>query len=87
MLPFGVTQPKEQPRHLQQLSRLYLLPFPKKKSRRPYNQNAPRTGSHSPLEPSGPVHAWNWIDLLPLLQLLLQQQQQLLLLLLLPGIP
>ena len=31
MLPFGFTQPKEQPRLLQQLSLFYLLPFPRKK--------------------------------------------------------
>ena len=31
MLPLGLTQPKEQPRLLQQLSRFYLLPFPRKK--------------------------------------------------------
>jgi len=31
MLPFCLTQPKEQPRHLQQLSRFYLLPFLRKK--------------------------------------------------------
>ena len=31
MLPFGLTQPKEQPRLLQQLSYFYLLPFPRKK--------------------------------------------------------
>jgi len=31
VLPFGLTQPKEQPRLLQQLSRFYLLPFPRKK--------------------------------------------------------
>jgi hypothetical protein len=31
VLPLGVTQPKEQPRHLQQLSRFYLLLFPRKK--------------------------------------------------------
>ena len=30
VLPFGFFQPKEQPRHLQQLSRFYLLPFPRK---------------------------------------------------------
>jgi len=30
-LPFGLTQPKERPRLLQQLSRFYLLPFPRKK--------------------------------------------------------
>jgi len=30
-LPFGLTQPKEQPCLLQQLSRFYLLPFPRKK--------------------------------------------------------
>jgi len=31
VFPFGLTQPKEQPRFLQQLSRFYLLPFPRKK--------------------------------------------------------
>ena len=31
VLPFGLAQPKEQPRLLQQLSRFYLLPFPRKK--------------------------------------------------------
>ena len=31
MLPLGLGQPKEQPRLLQQLSRFYLLPFPRKK--------------------------------------------------------
>jgi len=31
VLPFGLTQPKERPRLLQQLSRFYLLPFPRKK--------------------------------------------------------
>ena len=31
VLPFGLTQPKEWPRHLQQLSRFYLLPFPRKR--------------------------------------------------------
>ena len=31
VLPLGLAQPKEQPRLLQQLSRLYLLPFPRKK--------------------------------------------------------
>ena len=35
VLPFGLTQPKEQPRHLQQPARFYLLPFPRKKIRRP----------------------------------------------------
>ena len=33
--PFGLTQPKERPRLLQQLSRFSLLPFPRKKIRRP----------------------------------------------------
>ena len=42
VLPHGLTQPKEQPRLLQQLSRFYLLPFPRKKRRIPYNLNAPR---------------------------------------------
>ena len=31
VLPRGLAQPKEQPRLLQQLSRFYLLPFPRKK--------------------------------------------------------
>ena len=31
VLPFGIIQPKERPRHLQQLSRFYQLPFPRKK--------------------------------------------------------
>ena len=31
-MPFGLTQPKEQPRLLQQLSRFHLLPFPQKKN-------------------------------------------------------
>ena len=31
VLPLGLAQPKEQPRLLQQLSRFYLLPFPRKK--------------------------------------------------------
>ena len=31
VLPLGLVQPKEQPRLLQQLSRFYLLPFPRKK--------------------------------------------------------
>ena len=31
VLPLGLTQPKEQPRLLQQLSHFYLLPFPRKK--------------------------------------------------------
>jgi hypothetical protein len=31
VLPFGLNQRKEQPRLLQQLSRFYLLPFPRKK--------------------------------------------------------
>ena len=31
VLPLGLTQAKEQPRILQQLSRFYLLPFPRKK--------------------------------------------------------
>jgi len=31
VLPFGLTQPKEQPRHLQQLSHFYMLPFLRKK--------------------------------------------------------
>ena len=35
VLPLGLTQPKEQPRLLQQLSRFYLLPFPEKKIRIP----------------------------------------------------
>jgi hypothetical protein len=35
VLPLGVTQPKEQPRLLQQLSRFQLLPFPRKKIGRP----------------------------------------------------
>ena len=43
MLPLGLAQPNEQPRLLQQLSRFYLLPFPEKKIRIPYNLNAPRT--------------------------------------------
>ena len=42
VLPLGLAQPKEQPRLLQQLSRFYLLPFPRKKIRIPYNLNAPR---------------------------------------------
>jgi len=32
VLPFGLTQSKGQPRHLQQLSCFYLLPFPEKKN-------------------------------------------------------
>ena len=35
VLPLGVAQPKEQPRLLQQPSRFYLLPFPRKKIRIP----------------------------------------------------
>ena len=31
VLPLGLAQPKEQPRFLKQLSRFYLLPFPRKK--------------------------------------------------------
>ena len=31
LLPLGLAQPKEQPRLLQQISRFYLLPFPRKK--------------------------------------------------------
>ena len=31
LLPLVLAQPKEQPRLLQQLSRFYLLPFPRKK--------------------------------------------------------
>jgi hypothetical protein len=31
VLSFGLTQPKEQPRLLQQLPHFYLLPFPRKK--------------------------------------------------------
>jgi hypothetical protein len=31
VLPFGLIQPKEQPRLLQKLSRFYLLPFPRNK--------------------------------------------------------
>ena len=42
VLPLGLAQPKEQPRLLQQLSHFYLLPFPEKKIRIPYNLNAPR---------------------------------------------
>ena len=42
VLPPGLAQPKEQPRLLQQLSRFYLLPFPRKKIRIRYNLNAPR---------------------------------------------
>ena len=42
VLPLGLAQPKEQPRLLQQLSCFYLLPFPEKKIRIPYNLNAPR---------------------------------------------
>ena len=42
VLTLGLAQPKEQPRLLQQLSRFYLLPFPEKKIRIPYNLNAPR---------------------------------------------
>ena len=37
VLPLGFAQPKEQPRLLQQLSRFYLLPFPRKKIRIPQN--------------------------------------------------
>jgi hypothetical protein len=32
VLPFGLNQPEEQPRLLQQLPRFYLVPFPRKKS-------------------------------------------------------
>ena len=42
VLPLGLAQPKEQPLLLQQLSRYYLVPFPRKKIRVPYNLNAPR---------------------------------------------
>ena len=45
VLPLGLALPTEQPRLLQQLSRFYLLPIPRKKIRILYNLNVPRRRS------------------------------------------